>query len=144
MAAGTKHLTVDMSETQDAHAAQGAGQAAAAELKAVLIERLRTCTSSPRGAGTGALLRALRLCERFLSHARGSREDLATLKADVQAALSQPVCQKGHRQLCQSLPEMVSGQRCCTTLPPKRPGAERPVPTSCSCVQELQALQAPC
>jgi len=93
---GTKCLTNEMSETQDAHAAQGAGHAAAAELKAVLIERLRTSTSSAPGASTGALLRALRLCERFLSHARGSREELATLKADVQAALSQPVCEAGH------------------------------------------------
>ena len=54
------------------------------------MEKLRAC-GEPCGADAGRLLHALRLCERFLAHAQGSRRDLAELKADVQAALSRPV-----------------------------------------------------
>ena len=63
--------------------------------QAVLVEELRAC-DGPCGADAGRLLRALRLCERFLAHAQGSRKHLAVLKADVQAALSQPVRRQCH------------------------------------------------
>ena len=67
------------------------------------MEKLRAC-GEPCGTDAGRLLHALRLCERFLAHAQGSRRDLDALKADVQAALSQPV-----RRATQSLQGLVVG-----------------------------------
>lgn len=59
-------------------------------VQAILVEKLRSCAGTP-AVHTGHLMRALRLCERFLTHAVGSREELDRLKADVALALSKPV-----------------------------------------------------
>ncbi len=134
-----------MSETQDAHVVQGAGQAAAAELKAVLIERLCTSTSSAPGASTGALLRALRLCVRFLSHARGSREELATregrragcpVSAGVRSRPLTTDVPKACQRWCRvSAAALLSHIRC--------RGLRKQSPPSARVFRQLQALQAP-